>query len=421
MIFYSNRKDNTFSKKHLLLIGLFFNIGLLLYFKYMDFFITNINYLTDSNLSLLHLALPLGISFFTLQQIAFLIDSYEGLVKEKNFLDYTLFVTFFPQLIAGPIVHHKDVMPQFSMIRNKVINYKNITAGLFIFSIGLFKKVIIADTFATFVKDGFDISTELNFVEGWVSSLSYTFQLYFDFSAYSDMAIGVALLFNIKLPQNFNSPLKATGMIDYWKRWHITLTNFITSYIYTPIIRSFKRVTFNKAMVATIIIFLISGMWHGAGWTFIFWGFLHGLSIVINHYWKKKVRIKLHWFLAGFITFNFVNFGNIFFRAKDFDDALKVLSSMVDIHTIILPAQLENTLHFLSAYGYQFGEWNHIGGFQSILWLIVGFILTFGFNNSMQQLKDFRLNYKTMLLAGFAFIISILSMDKVSEFIYFNF
>jgi D-alanyl-lipoteichoic acid acyltransferase DltB (MBOAT superfamily) len=312
-------------------------------------------------------------------------------------------------------------MPQFSIIRNKVINYKNITRGIFIFSIGLFKKVIIADTFALFAKKGFDVSVELNFIEAWVSSLSYTFQLYFDFSAYSDMAIGVALLFNIKLPQNFNSPLKATGMIDYWKRWHITLTNFITAYIYTPIVRSFKRVTFHKAMFATIIVFLISGMWHGAGWTFIFWGFLHGVSVVINHYWQKKVKIKLHWTLALFITFNFVNFGNIFFRAKNFDDAIKILSSMIDFHNIILPAQLENTLYFLSIYGYKFGEWNQIGGFKAILWLIFAFIITFSFKNSMQQLKNFQLNHKTLFLTVFTFIVSILSMDKVSEFIYFNF
>jgi D-alanyl-lipoteichoic acid acyltransferase DltB (MBOAT superfamily) len=235
------------------------------------------------------------------------------------------------------------------------------------------------------------------------------------------MAIGVALLFNIRLPQNFNSPLRATGMIDYWKRWHITLTNFITSYIYTPIVRSFRRVTFHKAMFATIIVFLISGMWHGAGWTFIFWGLLHGISVVINHYWQKKIKIKLHWFVAGFITFNFVNFGNVLFRAKNFDDAYKVLSSMVDVHITVLPAQLEQSFHFLSAYGYRFGEWNHIGGVYAIIWLMIGFALTFGFKNSMQQLKEFKLNYKTLSLAGFAFVISILSMDKVTEFIYFNF
>ena len=215
MIQYDESRIRYFSKKSLLQVGLLFNIGLLVYFKYMDFFISNTNIIFGSNIELLHLALPLAISFFTLQQIAFLIDSYEGLAKEKNFLDYTIFVTFFPQLIAGPIVHHKEMMPQFANVRNKVINHKNIATGLFIFSIGLFKKVVIADTFDVFATQGFDVTTTLNLFEAWATSISYTFQLYFDFSGYADMAIGAALLFNIRLPQNFNSPYKDTVMNDF--------------------------------------------------------------------------------------------------------------------------------------------------------------------------------------------------------------
>ena len=309
MIEYDENKKNYFTKKSLLQIGLVFNIGLLVYFKYMDFFIKNFNFSFGSDVELLHLALPLAISFFTLQQVAFLVDSYEGLVKEKNFLDYTLFVTFFPQLIAGPIVHHKEMMPQFTSMNNKVKNYKNIALGIFIFSMGLFKKVVIADTFAIWATAGFDTAATLNLFEAWVTSLSYTFQLYFDFSGYTDMAIGAALLFNIRLPQNFNSPYKATGMIDFWKRWHMTLTNFITTYIYTPIIKSFEKLTFHKAMFATVVTFLIAGLWHGASWMFIIFGGLNGLGIAINQYWKKSWRKKLgfdiHKYLAWFITFNF--------------------------------------------------------------------------------------------------------------------
>ena len=326
-------KKKYFSKKSLLKIGLVFNIGLLAYFKYADFFISNTNSLINTDIGLLHLALPLAISFFTLQQIAFLVDSYEGLAKEKNLLNYIIFVTFFPQLIAVTIVHHKEMMPQFISIRNKARNYKNIAMGLFILSIGLFKKVVIADTFAIWATSGFDMATTLNLFEAWFTSFSYTFQLYFDFSGYTDIAIGAALLFNIKLPINFNSPYKATGIIDFWQRWHITLSRFITTYIYTPLIKSFDNLNFHKAMIATVITFLIAGLWHGASWMFVIFGVLHGLGLVINQYWKKT-KIKLNKIIAWFITFNFINVTFVFFRANDMSDAIKVLYGMIGVNGI---------------------------------------------------------------------------------------
>ncbi|MEA3323294.1 MAG: MBOAT family O-acyltransferase, partial [Patescibacteria group bacterium] len=422
MFEYEESKKKYVSKKVLLQIGLVFNIGLLVYFKYMDFFIGNTNAIFGSDFELLHLALPLAISFFTLQQIAFLVDSYEGLAKEKNFLDYTIFVTFFPQLIAGPIVHHKEMMPQFASVKNKVKNYRNIAMGIFVFSIGLFKKVVIADTFAVWATAGFDTATTLNFLEAWATSLSYTFQLYFDFSGYTDMAIGIALLFSIKIPQNFNSPYKATGMIDFWKRWHITLTNFITTYIYTPIIRSFNKLTFHKAMLATVTTFLIAGLWHGASWMFVIFGGLNGLGIATNHYWKKT-KIKMNKVLGWFITFNFVNITFVFFRAKDWSDAVKVLSGMFNFDNIVLPNILASKLSFLTQYGIEFGGYiaNIKGNAETVIWLIVGFVLVLFFKNSMEKLAFFTLNYRTVLLAGIAFFISILSLNKVSEFLYFNF
>jgi alginate O-acetyltransferase complex protein AlgI len=422
MIEYDKSRSRHFTKKSLLKVGLVFNIGLLVYFKYMDFFISNTNTIFGSNIELLHLALPLAISFFTLQQIAFLIDSYEGLAKEKNFLDYTIFVTFFPQLIAGPIVHHKEMMPQFTSVKNKVKNYKNIALGIFIFSIGLFKKVVIADTFAIWATQGFDIAATLNLFEAWVTSLSYTFQMYFDFSGYADMAIGAALLFNIRLPINFNSPYKSTGMIDFWQRWHITLSNFITTYIYTPLIRSFERLTFHNAMFATIIAFLISGIWHGASWMFVFWGLLHGVGVVINHYWKKTNR-KTNKVLAWFITFNFVNITFIFFRAKEWDDAIKVLSSMFSLDNIVLPNALEGRLGFLTDFGINFGGFisNIEGNLYTPVWILFGFILVLLFKNSMQLINNFNLNYKTASLSSITFISAIPWSNKVSEFLYFNF
>lgn len=420
MIEHKNSQFEWLSKTLLLKIGLAFNIGLLVYFKYMDFFITNTNELIGSQLGLLHLALPLAISFFTLQQIAFLVDSSEGLVKKINLLDYSIFVTFFPQLIAGPIVHHKEMMPQFADAKNKLINYENVSKGLFIFSIGLFKKVVIADTFAVWATTGFDSAESLNLFAAWATSLSYTFQLYFDFSGYTDMAIGLALLFNIRLPINFNSPYKATGMIDFWKRWHITLTNFITTYIYTPILRSFNVLTFNKAMIATLITFLISGLWHGASWMFVIFGGLNGLGIIINHYWKKKAKLKLNKYLGWFITFNYVNITFVFFRAREVDDALKVLSSMFSLSNVVLPSFLASRIEIANV---KFGGLVtsiHGDGYTPI-WLVLGFVFVLGLKNSIERLELFRPNVAHSIFFVFILGYTLLSMNNISEFLYFQF
>ena len=415
-------KKKYFSKKSLLQIGLVFNIGLLAYFKYADFFISNTNSLVNTDIGLLHLALPLAISFFTLQQIAFLVDSYEGLAKEKNFINYIMFVTFFPQLIAGPIVHHKEMMPQFVSIRNKAKNYKNIALGLFILSMGLFKKVVIADTFAIWATAGFDTATTLNLFEAWFTSLSYTFQLYFDFSGYTDIAMGAALLFNIKLPINFNSPYKATGIIDFWQRWHITLSRFVTTYIYTPLVKSFDNLNFHKAMIATFVAFLIAGLWHGASWMFVIFGGLHGLALVVNNYWKKT-KIKINKILAWFITFNFVNITMVFFRAEEWDDAIKVLSSMFSLDNIMLPNILESVLPLLNKYGVEFGWFtrNIQGKSFTPVFLIIGFILVLFFENSSKKLDNFKLNFINSFIFVLAFTISLYKLSGYSEFLYFRF
>ncbi|MBV1920621.1 MAG: MBOAT family protein, partial [Pseudomonadales bacterium] len=216
-----NTSHKRLSRKVVMVTGIVFNLGLLGYFKYVDFLISNINFL-GMEVERLNIVLPLAISFFTFQQIAYLVDSYRAETKEYDFLNYALFVTFFPQLIAGPIVHHSEMMPQFASRWNLVKRYRNIALGLFIFSLGMFKKVMIADTFAVWATSGFDHGVT-NIFDAWVTSLSYTFQLYFDFSGYTDMAIGIALLFNIRLPVNFNSPYKALDIQDFWRRWHMTL------------------------------------------------------------------------------------------------------------------------------------------------------------------------------------------------------
>jgi len=409
------------SKKSYLLLGLAFNIGLLGYFKYMDFFIKNFNWGFGTDIPLLHLALPLAISFYTLQQIAYLVDSYGGLVKEKNFIDYTIFVTFFPQLIAGPIVHHKEMMPQFASLDNKIINHKNIATGIFVFSIGLFKKVVIADSFAKWANLGYANVDVLNLIEAWATSLSYTFQLYFDFSGYTDMAIGAALLFNIKLPQNFNSPYKATGLIDFWNRWHMTLTRFITTYIYKPFLKSLGRISFEKAMLATVFTMFIAGLWHGAAWTFVIFGILHGLAIALNHYWKKSKISMPHW-LAWFITFNFLNFSFVIFRAEDMDKAMTMFKTMFT-GEIILYEKFGAYLGFLTQYGIEFGDvFQHIKGqAQTVAYIALAFIIVLAMKNSTYFKDHFTSSKYSLAATLIMFIVAVSMASKFTEFLYFNF
>ncbi len=395
----------SFSKKNILIFGISVNISLLAYFKYSDFFIKNFNFIFSTNIELLNLALPLAISFFTFQQIAYLVDSYKQETKEYDFLNYAIFVTFFPQLIAGPIVHHKEMMPQFKQIKNKIINYKNILIGLFIFSIGLFKKVVIADTFAVWATEGFEKTSSLNFIEAWTTSLSYTFQLYFDFSGYTDMAIGLALLFNIKLPINFNSPYKATNIQDFWRRWHITLSRFLKDYIYIPL--GGNRKGSYRTYYNLMTTFILGGLWHGAGWTFVFWGFLHGIALVIHRLWSK-LEFKLWNWLAWFITFNFINISWVFFRANEWNDAINVLNAMFNLKDLFLNIQIDH---------------------QPFIWIIISFILVLFFKNSIQiinyptLLKINKITFTKLFLFALLFIISlsIMSLQTYTEFIYFNF
>jgi alginate O-acetyltransferase complex protein AlgI len=407
-----DKEHKKVSKKQLLTIGIIGNIGLLGYFKYSDFFISNVNILVGSDIPLLHLALPLAISFFTFQQIAYLVDSYRGETKEYDFLNYGVFVTFFPQLIAGPIVHHKEMMPQFANIRNKVINYKNIVLGLFIFSIGLFKKVVIADTFSVWATNGFDLLELLTFIEAWATSLSYTFQLYFDFSGYTDMAIGAALLFNIKLPINFNLPYKATNIQDFWRRWHITLSRFLRDYVYIPLGGNKKGSfrTYNNLMAT----FVIGGLWHGAGWTFIFWGFLHGLALVVHRIWNQ-LGFRLNFIIGWIITFNFVNITWVFFRAKEWDDAIKVLKGMFGFSGISLGGLTSLGGSLFPPLTYIFAQ-SKIYNLSFILIFLPIILLI----NKKMILKI----KKTMILILFFVFISVLSimnLRKASEFLYFNF
>jgi alginate O-acetyltransferase complex protein AlgI len=316
----------------LLLLSVAGNLAFLGYYKYADFFISNINLLRDNPSPLLNIALPLGISFFTIQQIAYLVDVYEGVVVEKSIVDYSLFVTFFPHLLAGPILHHREMMPQFADKKTSIVDWKNIHLGLLIIGIGLLKKVLLADSLSTASNEGFSSATDLIFYDAWITSLSYSMQIYFDFSGYTDMAIGAALLFNIRLPENFNSPFKAINLQDYWKRWHITLTRFITSYIYTPLLRyTSGAITFQKSMAATFFAMFVAGLWHGASWHYVVFGVMHGAGLVVCHTWHR-LKFRMPNWLAWALTFLFVNAALVIFRADNMTIAATVLNGMIGLN-----------------------------------------------------------------------------------------
>jgi D-alanyl-lipoteichoic acid acyltransferase DltB (MBOAT superfamily) len=411
------------NRKHILLFGVILNLGLLAYFKYTDFFILNFNGIFAANIPLQHIALPLAISFFTFQQIAYLVDSFRGETQEYDFLNYALFVTFFPQLIAGPIVHHKEMMPQFASRWNRVKRYKNIALGLFIFSMGLFKKVVIADSFAIWATAGFDEATYLNFFDAWSASLSYTFQLYFDFSGYTDMAIGAALLFNIKLPINFNSPYKAYDIQDFWRRWHMTLSRFLRDYVYIPL--GGNRTGPYRTYINLFLTFLLGGLWHGASWMFVLWGASHGFALALHRLWNRS-GFRLWSWLAWMVTFMFVNLTWVFFRATDIDAALKVLRGLVRVSDItqskigMLPSTtlawsgpLFDRLDFLPVL--------LIPTLPSFVAIILGFIVI-AQHNSMHYLSK-RMTMVHMLFASVIFVIAVLTMmgSTSAVFLYFNF
>jgi len=322
--------------KNYLLLLISLNILILIIFKYTDFIILNLNSFFKLNIELFELPFPLALSFVTFQIIAFLVDYYERGIKKVEFKYFFLFIIFFPQLIAGPIVKYNDVVFQYKNKRNQTVNIKNVFVGLTLILIGFLKKMVLADNLGLYTSLGFDNVHDITTIESWISSLAFTFQIYFDFSGYVDMAIGSALLFNIKLPQNFNSPFKATSLINFWQRWHITLTNFLTNYIFNPFVRALKKITFLKMMFIIIFVFILCGFWHGPSWMYGFFGLLHGIGLAINHIYNKFFKIKIHKTIAWFLTFNFVNLTFIFFRSQDFNEGLIIIYKMFNFNNFFI-------------------------------------------------------------------------------------
>jgi len=430
--------------------ALFFNLSLLGYFKYLNFFFDNMNFLTGGY-NVEKILLPIGLSFYTFQQISYQVSIFSGRSKPRNFLDYSLFVSFFPQLISGPIVHHAEMLPQFSKKTFSKPRITSIIIGFCVFSVGLFKKVVLADTFAKFANPVFDGSllaeSGTNFIAAWSGAIAYGFQLYFDFSGYSDMAVGLGIMFGIKLPFNFFSPLKAKNMIEFWGRWHISLTREITNLLYTPLSmnsmrkamggKSSKAVFFLKSVaIPTLVVWFIVGAWHGAGWNYILMGLLFGIFIVFNHATKnfvynntehpllKKIT-KTSGFLAIPTTFIAYIIAVVLFRAENVQAALNIYSAMLDPNF----ANWQTSVPYI---GYKrFGVLLAVGAF--IVWCLPNSILYFSRYNvgidifSWKSGKAYpktawRLN---LLHVGFCALLATLSLflmsNNFSEFIYFAF
>lgn len=419
-LYFEKSKTNKKQIRALLFaVGLTLNIGLLFFYKYLDFIFDCVGQLFKSDPIYMGLILPLGISFFTFQQVSYLIDSYRGKAKPYNILDYSLFVTFFPQLIAGPIVLHSEVIPQFENRKNLRFNVDNFAKGLYAFSLGLAKKVLVADNFGKIVSFGYSNISGLSSFEAVLTILAYTFQIYFDFSGYCDMASGIAHMFNIELPINFNSPYKARNISDFWKRWHITLTRFLTNYIYFPLggSRCSKARTYFNIMV----VFLVSGVWHGAGFTFILWGAMHGVMMVLYRIFKKYVD-KIPYVITWLLTFVFVNIAWVYFRAETIESANSVLMHIFSGGFTLNFEITETLLNIIPI-----SIVTNILDFNGILNIVMiavvlGFTAICLFTNNVQEkTKLFKPKFKNLVSTGILLVWSVLSLSGVSTFLYFNF
>lgn len=451
-------------------VGIAFNLAFLGYFKYRNFFFTTVNDVTGSSFSLDDLILPLGISFITFQKIALLVDVRAGRVAKVNLRDYALFVLFFPQLIAGPIVHYRELMPQFAAADGRARS-EDFAVGLTLFFTGLFKKVMIADPIAALIGPTWtaaSVGGHPGLAQAWGAALGYMLQLYFDFSGYSDMAIGAARLFGIKLPYNFDSPLKATSIIDYWSRWHVTLTRFLTAYIFSPISlaltrkRAAKRLpgmagrrTTSKAFFVllaypTMTTMVLAGVWHGAGYQFLLFGVLHGVALVINHGWRLRRPL---WWPSGStaamltkpgswaLTFLFVVSAEVFFRASSVGAGIDILRGMAGVNGFTLPAAIAARLGpgLPVAAAFESGvEFAQLWGLMAIALFVV-----LALPNSYEMLADHapalgfktRPSGQTRLLGCMTWApsarwavglsgvtaLGLLSLNRVSDFLYWHF
>ncbi len=415
------------------LCGLLFNICLLLYFKYYDFFVENINIVFKSDFDLKHILLPLGISFFTFQQISFITDRYRNETKHCGILEYAVFVSFFPQLVAGPIVTYDEMIPQFKDQNKRKFNPESFAKGICLFSVGLAKKVLIADVLGLIVNKGHSDHLLMDSFSTFVVMLFYALELYFDFSGYSDMAIGLGRMFNIELPQNFNSPYKATGMKSFWNRWHITLSRFLFKYIYIPLGGNRKGKI--RTFINIFIVFLISGFWHGANMTFVIWGIMQGLGVMFDRLKfvgvdddeKRKPKIKVAPVIGRFFTFNYYAVSLVFFRSDNLKVAARMFKNLMRFDysgyfTKLLPS-IEIPEIYLIKQGINLLMPNALNVFYAVF-LVLFFAMCIFILTRKNSLEIIDGGHETKTLYIWAFILfvwSVISFSGVSTFIYFNF
>jgi alginate O-acetyltransferase complex protein AlgI len=469
----NERKGSTHASKAVLLLGILFNVVFLGYFKYTDFVLGAVNDAFGTDLVLRHIILPLGISFITFQKIAFLIDVQAGRVKSFTFQDYCTFVLFFPQLVAGPIVHYREMMPQFHAVSCR-FNEQDVAVGLTLLSFGLFKKVVLADKIATFVTPIYDHAAAAggtSFLPAWMAAVGFTLQIYFDFSGYTDMALGLGRFFGIRLPQNFDSPLRASSIIDFWLRWHMTLTRFLTAYIYNPLVLWLTRRRLAKGlpgfggrnttvgafvhllMFPTLITMLVSGVWHGAGYGFIVWGFLHGLFITINHAWRlvaprlwrdRQSYARFMTPVGWVLTFISVAIAMVFFRSPTMMSALDVIRGIFGLHGVTLPQfvfdQLGPLASMLHGVGVIADTGSSEGFAKTAMWICILMFVALALPNTLQVMARYepalgvrpsklaieRIAYWTTSLP-WAVVVSaaaaaaVVSIGGPSEFLYWQF
>lgn len=426
-----NRGKEECRKKNLYItvVGVAANLGVLFYYKYFDFFLENINAVFSTDFLLQGLLLPLGISFFTFQQVGFLVDTYRGETENYSFVDYALFVTFFPQLIAGPIVTHDEMVGQFADISRKKWNAQNFSRGLYGFVCGLAKKVLIADIFGKAVAWGFGNLESLNGLCVWWMMLSYMVQLYFDFSGYSDMARGIGLMFNIDIPLNFDSPYKAVNLVDFWKRWHITLNRFFTKYVYIPLGGNRKGQL--RTCINIFMIYLVSGIWHGAGWTFLIWGILHGVVYVLTRQLLAEIE-SLPKVLTWFLNMLFFLFSLVFFRAESVEQALEVLRRAAGGGYSLSGMPTGFIEQFCTQEFFYCLKLLHLdtvlpGGVTAchillmVGYMTVAWVMLLCCKNVNEKLEAFRPTIGRALGTAVLFLWSLISFAEVSTFLYFNF
>lgn len=384
--------------KALLAAGIAFDLLLLAYFKYANFFAENVAAVLGVAVPRLDVVLPIGISFFTFTQIAFLVDAHQKKAAEPGLVNYTLFVTYFPHLLAGPILHHREMMPQFADERLRRVDWDNVARGLALLALGLGKKVLIADPLALYANPGFAEPAALTLVDGWLTVLAYTMQIYFDFSGYTDMALGMALMMNIRLPRNFDSPYRSTDLRDFWRRWHMTLMRFLRDYVYVPLGGNRR----GEAVTALLLVatFTLGGLWHGASWTFVLWGLANGVGLVVARAWSragKKLSVPLAWLL----TFVSVMLGWVLFRATDLAGAGQVYAALLGMQGFTPAFRMPDGLTAAT--------------------LVLACALALLPRNSDAMAATLRFSWPARAATAALLVGAIVSLSNPTEFLYFNF